>query len=247
MTRRRTPKYNGFTLIELLVVIAIIAILAAILMPVFAQAREKARQSTCMSNMKQLGIGLSMYAQDYDERLCVLGVSAEGQGRWMWMLNPYIKNRQIFTCPNVPSNAWDGSQWSDRTGYGMAEHVWRESNGKGIAMATIPKPADTIVFGDTGFNGQPGWAMYRRAPWEGSGDARPGYYAQFRHHCTQTRAFQDQQNSKTIQMPMDGLCDFVFADGHVKALKPGQAFKQATTEDGVTLTGGNQYLLWNLY
>src|ERR1700734_1523997 len=67
MTRRSTRTQTAFTLIELLVVIAIIAILAAILFPVFAQAREKARQATCISNMKQLGLGFAQYTQDYDE------------------------------------------------------------------------------------------------------------------------------------------------------------------------------------
>ena len=85
-------KRRGFTLIELLVVIAIIAILAAILFPVFAQAREAARRTSCISNTKQLSTGVQMYTQDYDERLPILGVLAEGRGRWMFQVNPYIKN-----------------------------------------------------------------------------------------------------------------------------------------------------------
>ncbi|MEN6402014.1 MAG: DUF1559 domain-containing protein [Armatimonadia bacterium] len=94
----------GFTLIELLVVIAIIAILAAILFPVFAKAREKARQSSCLSNLKQIGLGFMQYAQDYDETLPTDWTDPTNTWatRWSWRacLTPYIKNYQIFTCPS---------------------------------------------------------------------------------------------------------------------------------------------------
>ncbi len=100
----RSSKRSGFTLIELLVVIAIIAILAAILFPVFAQAREKARGTSCLSNEKQITLGLLMYIQDYDESFCPC---AFGQGTagapytvWDMMIQPYIKNQQIFVCPD---------------------------------------------------------------------------------------------------------------------------------------------------
>ncbi len=92
-------KRTGFTLIELLVVIAIIAILAAILFPVFARAREKARQSSCSSNMKQLALAATMYCQDYDEKLCFASYG-NGLG-WADVLAPYIKNSQIFDCPSA--------------------------------------------------------------------------------------------------------------------------------------------------
>src|SRR5712692_9762187 len=102
-------KRNGFTLIELLVVIAIIAILAAILFPVFAQARDKARQATCLSNGKQIGLAQMMYAQDYDETFspsrfqnggCTITGSAIGGSQWNMRILPYTKNEQIFACPS---------------------------------------------------------------------------------------------------------------------------------------------------
>ena len=106
---------RAFTLIELLVVIAIIAILAAILFPVFAQSREKARQTSCISNMKQIGTGALMYAQDYDERLPRnwygnLGMEATtaigdplNRYKWMDAIQPYVKNTGIFVCPSAPN------------------------------------------------------------------------------------------------------------------------------------------------
>ena len=96
---------KGFTLIELLVVIAIIAILAAILFPVFAKAREKARQATCTSNLKQLALASLMYAQDYDDRFSRLYSYDEGSGHaplrwWEDKLMPYIRNWQVTECPS---------------------------------------------------------------------------------------------------------------------------------------------------
>jgi len=120
----KTARRSGFTLIELLVVIAIIAILAAILFPVFARAREQARKTSCLSNLKQLGLGFLMYAQDYDEKLP--GVRfGDGAGQsWPWVVwqgsvdwtgvfthavQPYIKNRSIFQCPSGTSvDRWSG-------------------------------------------------------------------------------------------------------------------------------------------
>src|SRR6266536_5540024 len=115
-----TPKRRGFTLIELLVVIAIIAILAAILFPVFAQAREKARQATCLSNMRQWSIGTKMYLSDYDDTVvpCYLYSSHPAGGTlktgapylqwWVDLLNPYVKNDKVWHCPN----------WSETYNYG---------------------------------------------------------------------------------------------------------------------------------
>src|ERR1044072_5808131 len=102
---RKLPFKSAFTLIELLVVIAIIAILAAILFPVFAKAREKARQTACLSNTKQMGTAINMYVQDYDETLPprairdpVSGVYYEALS-WRRIIHPYVKNADVFTCP----------------------------------------------------------------------------------------------------------------------------------------------------
>jgi prepilin-type N-terminal cleavage/methylation domain-containing protein/prepilin-type processing-associated H-X9-DG protein len=104
MNHHRSRK--GFTLIELLVVIAIIAILAAILFPVFAQAREKARQSSCQSNLKQIGTAIKMYVQDYDEQGLQYWYTSGGPGgtfpNWMEMVLPYSKNDKVFMCPSAP-------------------------------------------------------------------------------------------------------------------------------------------------
>lgn len=116
---------RGFTLIELLVVIAIIAILAAILFPVFAQARAKARQTACLSNLKQQGLGMMMYLNDYDETYPaaqVWGVSSLHAGSWKVMTAPYVKSISMYECPDSraamaliydpnPSSGWAG-YWS---------------------------------------------------------------------------------------------------------------------------------------
>src|SRR6187401_2471405 len=124
LPRSRPIRRRGFTLIELLVVIAIIAILAAILFPVFAQARAKARQSACLSNMKQLGTGLTMYAQDWDETLPLNDYNGNGLAplpgwrdpragdSWASGIYPYVKNLQIYVCPEaVPYPADKSVPW----------------------------------------------------------------------------------------------------------------------------------------
>lgn len=100
---------SAFTLIELLVVIAIIAILAAILFPVFGRARENARRSSCQSNLKQIGLGVMQYTQDYDEYL-PCGTTGNGQGGWVGQIFPYVKSTQLFACPSDSSEIFDPAQ-----------------------------------------------------------------------------------------------------------------------------------------
>lgn len=145
---------RGFTLIELLVVIAIIAILAAILFPVFARAREKARQSSCLSNTKQLILGILMYAQDYDERLPLDGTlplsGAYPQAPfWDARILPYVKNEQIFVCPSAAS--------------GTRTYRYNTVRGRnGSKLATIEFPATTLLLVDAtggGFNQLNAWGL----------------------------------------------------------------------------------------
>jgi prepilin-type N-terminal cleavage/methylation domain-containing protein/prepilin-type processing-associated H-X9-DG protein len=134
---------RGFTLIELLVVIAIIAILAAILFPVFARAREKARQTSCLSNVKQITLGFIMYRQDYDG-LAMQRDYYVGSNRYAWsdFMQPYIKNTQLFICPSArtPHSPWNTQVPTD---YGYSFCRVRNT-----PESLIPHPSEYGVFYD---------------------------------------------------------------------------------------------------
>ncbi|MBU0609332.1 MAG: prepilin-type N-terminal cleavage/methylation domain-containing protein [Armatimonadetes bacterium] len=146
---------RGFTLIELLVVIAIIAILAAILFPVFAKAREKARQSSCLSNCKQWGLAVMQYAQDYDERLggAYNYWGPLGNQSFAVYLQPYCKNTQMQKCPSANDIALGyGYNWRG-VGYvvGGGGNYSPPRTGpmyEGLALAQINRPAELVVLGD---------------------------------------------------------------------------------------------------
>ncbi len=155
MSQRRA---SGFTLIELLVVIAIIAILAAILFPVFAKAREKARQSSCSSNVKQMGLGLLQYVSDYDQRYPTnnwdggtgAGFQPAHQRTFMQLIYPYTKNVQLYYCPSqsdrtmTPGTAGAGYIQVPARCYGYS--AWLNNR----AEAELTAPANTFLVMDTG-------------------------------------------------------------------------------------------------
>ena len=142
---------KGFTLIELLVVIAIIAILAAILFPVFARAREKARQSSCLSNVKQLMIAFHMYAQDYDEKTCLTLYGPDNCG-WPYTFEAYIKNEEILTCPSEPDIEVTYAQPYHWGYYHLYKVGVTNTYGGGVALAKIRFPAEVCAFGETATN-----------------------------------------------------------------------------------------------
>ena len=152
---------KGFTLIELLVVIAIIAILAAILFPVFARARDKARQASCQSNLKQIGLSIMMYAQDYDETLPAFRFDYGGDSSARYFgffdaVGPYTQNVDIYICPSGhEAFSWERTNLPHSSGfYGTSINlsystpyptgsVWRYSSGR--SLAETHRPAETIM------------------------------------------------------------------------------------------------------
>ena len=149
---RSHGRKRAFTLMELLVVISIIALLASILFPVFARARENARRSSCSSNLKQIGLGILQYSQDYDEKLPVHPVStgtvagnvlnySTTSYNWIYEIQPYVKSWQLFRCPSMPNFAGGGG--FNPSGNNASSYF---VNGVVVnrALAVIPAPAEII-------------------------------------------------------------------------------------------------------
>ncbi len=211
MQRTIGTKPRGFTLIELLVVIAIIALLAAILFPVFSRARENARKSSCANNLKQIGLGITQYAQDYDETMPAVTVGTATGSRWHEQIQPYIKSRQVLVCPsNTSTVTITGTSPAIRNHY-----LGNGNNNFGAAAGTgfnFRRPMD--------LTDQSGSAYVTTALAE---IQRPS-------ECIAVSENQGSRNSSNLYSisgagGMDftnhlSSTNFLFVDGHVKSLKP---------------------------
>ncbi|MCS6949238.1 MAG: DUF1559 domain-containing protein [bacterium] len=148
MRTLRGTNRRAFTLIELLVVIAIIAILAAILFPVFAQARAKARQTACLSNLRQIALATALYAQDYEAFPAFSYVTAGQQIRWYNLLEPYTRSQALFTCPSLPH-----LKFGRNMGYGYNYQYLGNSRvncyNVPVTESQIEAPAFTIAVADS--------------------------------------------------------------------------------------------------
>jgi prepilin-type N-terminal cleavage/methylation domain-containing protein/prepilin-type processing-associated H-X9-DG protein len=214
--QRQAGRRKGFTLIELLVVIAIIAILAAILFPVFARARENARRSSCQSNLKQIGLGVMQYTQDYDEKYppnsytCSAAniankeyacVATTDVVLWYHTLYPYTKSIQIFNCPSAAdarlqkTNASGQWVYTAYPAYGWSV-IWNGTTEYSVfdrlALASVEDPSGTIFAGDS--------TRYRMSAEQ-----------------PDTASNGDQPNP----LHLDGT-NYLWADGHVKWLVKGK-------------------------
>ena len=205
--RTRGIARGGFTLIELLVVIAIIAILAAILFPVFARARENARRASCMSNEKQIGLGLLQYTQDYDEKYpLVVTINYWSGTLWQTAIQPYVKSTQLLQCPSnqlapvagYPPFTYVGNMASDNYGDDtLQKGLFAKPNGVPVALSDISSPATTIAVTESGWDQQISSIAIDYAPFGGGVQLFAGHL---------------------------GTSNYLFADGHVKSLRPSQTY-----------------------
>jgi len=227
MFHRLAPR-RGFTLIELLVVIAIIAILAAILFPVFAQAREKARTASCMSNCKQLGLAVQMYTNDYDENLPYSGVygaqhplylKGYGWGLWVVLLNPYIKNFQVWSCPSGKNSVIGPKTDLIKVNYGYNEYLFHNTGGFSnlAALASCPTGVTNVsVIADSVLPG-----IYQ--DWSNTdGFKVPGEDPKFGLARLKCANAKDYNGPTCIQRHSGGGASVVFADGHAAHIPGGK-------------------------
>ena len=227
MRNTSTNHKAAFTLIELLVVIAIIAILAAILFPVFAKAREKARQAACTSNLKQIGTAIMMYAQDYDETYPQTQYNTADnvynrRNSWRTQIDSYLKNKGVFECPsnpdvnqNDPTNdddeptrfliSYNSNRWGTITAPGTLANP-----NPAIAMADINAPADLISVVE----------VWKGCALVGSGCSYACYDGDFNYDNAGHRNGHFAGHN--------GMTNYIFADGHAKSMRPSTTIQDNT-------------------
>ena len=218
---------RGFTLIELLVVIAIIAILAAILFPVFSRAREKARTAACQSNLKQIGLAIRMYTSDWDELLPGWGCRVaqplsdydpNAEPVWVDMhpfmrIYPYVKNRELYICPSDPhmrpGQCLGGRRRAGGYGYTVILGAYRR-RGQGVPLPKIERAAEIIICADIACNSflNPPWCCAANQIWRWSNLGHPDNKKRY-----------NDWHANIVPRHSEGA-NILFVDGHVKWERP---------------------------
>lgn len=252
MKHHHTPR-KAFTLIELLVVIAIISILAAILFPVFARARESARRASCLSNMKQMGIGITMYTQDYDDHMPAAAFqnedgirefiypsgSASVNATWYFVIQPYVKNYQIFNCPSADKDLYYRGSYTTTLSYsynyrmptpaklpGMSGGACNDSNwncgvhmgidstgsegARGANLAAIEDPSGTIAIIDG--------STSRVQFYHGAAQMANEETVHYTGLCTDYFPGLNSSYTRCARARHLGTINTLFVDGHAKAM-----------------------------
>jgi prepilin-type N-terminal cleavage/methylation domain-containing protein/prepilin-type processing-associated H-X9-DG protein len=231
---------NGFTLIELLVVIAIIAILAAILFPVFARARENARRASCQSNLKQIGLGIMQYTQDYDERFSPSSNNEADYALSGLRIGPYTKSDQLLVCPSHSDVSYPVRKTSGvgttPTSYYVSGDTYEEPNivdgltwgvysgDSGISQAQVGSTAETIMVA------------------ERDGTNTDGHVD--RGTATATTGTSGDTSDFVTNRHLD-TANYLFVDGHVKAYKrPNPRASNDRTGANTTVNGVAYWYWW---
>lgn len=252
MLKEKLRQKRGFTLIELLVVIAIISILSAILFPVFARARENARRASCMSNLKQIGLGMIMYVQDYDGVMPAASNNYPMPMKWMDMIYPYVKSAQIFDCPS--DNSGSNYKFETTNQYGsyainsvyltgstfyppVTYLVWNNPtspSNRTVMQSSITTPSTTVWVADNGMgqfdaNGvavPPANSFLLTTDDDSGNPTLMNGSVQMIFGVPYTNSYAAARHLGTISV--------LYCDGHVKAMQP-QALLATSTIGGKTI------------